>query len=280
MHTEKKRRQLFLIGAASLITSIALFALSALVDFSAGLLALCAILWFVVWRVSVALLKERASTEVRVDDVHNSYDPIIRTLTSALGLRDSITVDQAQRVAELASALGRQLGLRTEQIRLVEKSAILHDIGKMGIAEDVLSRDGSLSERDWAEMKRHPELGFRIFGEIESLSDIAEIVHAHHERFDGQGYPRGLKGEEIPLGSRIFAVADAYAAMTADRPYRKKMSHEMALKEVVRNSLTQFDPQVVRAFLEADENSLLTGRAASEPSENGVPLALPSELWP
>ena len=129
-------------------------------------------------------------------------------------------------------------------------------------------------------MRRHAQLGHQIFSSIESLNDIAEIIQAHHERFDGQGYPGGLSGEEIPLGARIFAVADAYGAMTSDRPYRKKISHEMALKEIVRNSLTQFDPSVVRAFLEADEHGLLVGKARGESSTNGADMPLPSEAFP
>src|SRR5712691_9756942 len=183
MEKNVNRRQLFLIGAASLITSIALFALAAFMNVQAALLALCALLWLAVWRVSFVLRKVRAITEARVDEVHNSYDPIIRTLTCALGLQESITVEQAQRVADIAAALGRQMNLRKEQIRLVEKAAILHDIGKMGIAQDVLSRDGVLTETDWTEMRRHAELGHQIFSSIDSLNDIAEIIQAHHERF-------------------------------------------------------------------------------------------------
>lgn len=280
MQTKVKRGHLFLIGVGSLITSIALFALSAFMNFEAALLALCALLWLAVWRVSFVLRRVRATTEARVDEVHNSYDPIIRTLTCALGLQESITVEQAQRVADIAAALGRQMNLRKEQIRLVEKAAILHDIGKIGIAQDVLSRDGTLSEEDWTEMRRHAEFGHQVFSSIDSLNDIAEIVQSHHERFDGQGYPNGLVGEEIPLGARIFTVADAYAAMTSDRPYRKKISHEMALKEIVRNSLTQFDPIVVRAFLEAAEHGLLSAKSRGESSTNGLDTPLPSEAFP
>ena len=126
-------------------------------------------------------------------------------------------------------------------------------------------------------MKRHPELGHRILGEIDTLKDAAEIILCHHERIDGQGYPHGLKGEEIPLGARIFAVVDAYVAMTTSRPYRKTMPHEIAVKEILRNSLSQFDPQVVRAFLEVVEREL------PQPKEqNGAgddpPVPIPSEV--
>ena len=106
-------------------------------------------------------------------------------------------------------------------------------------------------------MKRHPELGHQIINEIDFLRDAAEVIHAHHERYDGRGYPRGLKSEEIPLGARIFAVVDAYEAMTSHRPYRKTLPHRKAVEEIVRNANSQFDPEVVRAFLVAEKRGLL-----------------------
>ena len=108
---------------------------------------------------------------------------------------------------------------------------------------------------------RHPEVGHEILGQVTSLKGVAEVIHSHHERFDGQGYPRGLKGDDIPVGSRIYAVVDAYAAMTSDRPYRKKMEHDIAVREIVRNSLTQFDPAVVEAFLEVVDSTAGSSKA-------------------
>ena len=189
----------------------------------------------------------------------SNYEAIISLLSGALGLQDSVTLSNSAKVSKLAVIVARQMRLPTDQIRLIEKAAILHDIGKLGIAEDVLGRQGSLNDQDWSEMKRHPQLGYEILCSISSLEDSAEIVWAHHERFDGQGYPRCLAGDDIPIGARIFAVVDAYVATTSGRPYRKTMSHAMAVKEIVRNALTQFDPEVVEAFLSADRQGLVNG---------------------
>ena len=127
--------------------------------------------------------------------------------------------------------------------------AVLHDIGKVGIKESVLQKAGPLTPEDWEEIKKHPEIGYRIAQNIPELSKIAEYILYHHERWDGTGYPRKLKAEEIPLLCRILAVGDAFDAMTSDRTYRKAMSKEMALEEIKRNAGKQFDPEVVRNFL-------------------------------
>jgi HD-GYP domain-containing protein (c-di-GMP phosphodiesterase class II) len=129
--------------------------------------------------------------------------------------------------------------------------AVLHDIGKVGIKESVLQKTETLTAEDWEEMKKHPEIGCRIAQNTPELGPIAEYILCHHERWDGQGYPQGLKGEEIPLLCRILAVADAYDAMTSDRTYRKALSREEAIEEIKRNAGTQFDPQIVEMFLES-----------------------------
>ena len=125
-------------------------------------------------------------------------------------------------------------------------------------------------------MRRHSEAGFQIAGQIPSLRESASIIRHHHERFDGQGYPQGLKGDEIPIGSRIFAVVDSYVAITSDRPYRKKLPHDLAVREIVRNSLTQFDPEVVAAFLQAEKQGHLTAR--SHPKEGVVRSPVSTEV--
>jgi putative nucleotidyltransferase with HDIG domain len=267
----------FWIGAAALATSAVLVGLAIVASLTLALVILSVILWGTLFGVTRALQRERSALHCHADELRNQYDPIIATLSGALGLQDGVTVGHGQRVSALAAAVAEQMGLRHEQIRLVEKAAILHDIGKIGIAEDVLSKTGTLTEQEWAQMRRHAELGYEVFNKIDSLSDIADIVHSHHERFDGQGYPRRIKGEEIPLGARIFAVVDAYVAMTSSRPYRKKLSHDMAVQEIVRNSLTQFDPQVVRAFMEANETGLLTPVNRGEHAGNGQLRAVASE---
>ncbi len=220
----------------------------------------------IVYVVLVVLIRRRfihpqqADAQHHVDELRRSYDSIVAVLCAALDLRDNVTHGHARRVSELASVVAWQMGLRKEEERRIEKAAVLNDIGKMGVADAVLAKPGPLDDAEWAEMKRHPELGYRMLKGIDFLKDAAEIVYAHHERYDGAGYPRGLKGDEIPLGARIFAVVDAYDAMTSHRPYRKARPHQKAVEEVVRNSGIQFDPDVVRAFLEAERQGLLVER--------------------
>jgi len=128
---------------------------------------------------------------------------------------------------------------------------LLHDIGKIAIDEQILNNPGKLSEDDWNQMKKHPEIGYRILSTVNDMSEMAEYVLAHHERWDGAGYPKGLKGEEIPLKARIIALADAYDAMTSDRAYRKAIDMEAALTEIRKNAGTQFDPKLAEIFVSA-----------------------------
>lgn len=208
----------------------------------------------------------------------SNYEAIISMLSGALGLQDSMTLSNSTRVSMLVAVVAHEMRLPNAQIRLIEKAAIVHDIGKLGIAEAVLGKHGTLNEQDWSEMKRHPQLGYEILCSIESLTDSAEIVWAHHERFDGQGYPRSLVGDDIPIGARIFAVVDAYVAMTSGRPYRKTMSHETAVKEIVRHAITQFDPEVVQAFLSADRQGLVNGNPAADSPPQTADAPVPSEV--
>jgi HD-GYP domain-containing protein (c-di-GMP phosphodiesterase class II) len=211
----------------------------------------------------VVLMRDRLSHRLNsgpaqhAQDLRASYDSIVSVLCAALDLRDNVTTGHARRLSEIASVVAWQMGLRKEQLRQIEKAAILHDIGKIGVADAVLSKAGPLDDSEWTEMKRHPELGYQILSRIDFLRDAADVVFAHHERHDGDGYPRGLKGAEIPIGAQIFAVADAYDAMTTHRPYRRAFPHRRAVDEIVRNAGTQFDPDVVRAFLEAERRGLL-----------------------
>jgi HD-GYP domain-containing protein (c-di-GMP phosphodiesterase class II) len=221
----------------------------------------------------------RADVQRRVDEVRSNYDSIVAVLCAALDLRDDIAHGQARRVSELASVVAWQMGLRKEQVRRIEKAAMLHNIGKIGIADAVLAKPGPLDDAEWAEMKRHPELGYHMLQGIDFLKDAAEIVYAHHERYDGSGYPRGLREDSIPLGARIFAVVDAYDAITSYRPYRKAQPHRKAVEEIVRNSGTQFDPEVVRAFLEAEKQGLLDdsrGRRARGTGETAAEVGAPA----
>jgi len=195
--------------------------------------------------------------------LHQSYDAILQVLSSALDLRDRATEGHSRRVAQLTAVIAEQAGLPKEDIELIEHAGILHDIGKIGVLDSVLSKPGPLTEGEWEEMRRHPCLGYRIIQGVSFLQEAAQIVHAHHERYDGQGYPRGLAGEDIPLGARLFSVADAYDAMTSNRPYGNVLSHREAVNEIVRNSGTQFDPLAVQAFLTAEGRGLIPVALAS-----------------
>ena len=174
---------------------------------------------------------------------------VVEVLSTALEIRDKMTHSHSRRVARMAAAVAKQLGLSQHEVLEIEYAAALHDIGKIGVADNILRKAEPLEPEEWKEMRRHSELGYEILKGIDFLSNAAEIVFAHHERYDGTGYPRGLVAEEIPLGSRVFAAVDAFDAMTSRRPYREAMGREAAALEVARNSGTQFDPQVVEAFL-------------------------------
>jgi diguanylate cyclase (GGDEF)-like protein len=174
---------------------------------------------------------------------------VVDVLSTALDVRDRMTHRHARRAARMAAFLAREMQLSEHDILEVEYAAALHDIGKIGVADEILRKAEPLNSEEWREMRRHSELGYQILNGIDFLKDAAEIVYSHHEWFDGTGYPRGLAGEEIPLGARIFAVVDAFDAMTSRRPYRNAMPREVALMEIARNAGAQFDPMVVEAFL-------------------------------
>jgi len=174
---------------------------------------------------------------------------VVEVLSTALDIRDKMTHRHARRVARMAAGVAREMGLSEQQVLEIEYAAALHDIGKIGVADSILRKAAPLDEAEWKDMRRHSELGYEILKGIDFLRDAAEIVWAHHERYDGQGYPRGLAGEEIPLGARVFGVVDAYDAMTSRRPYRQAMSRDQACIEIAGNSGTQFDAAVVEAFL-------------------------------
>ncbi len=155
----------------------------------------------------------------------------------------------SKRVSEICQSIARTMGLEPEAISNLKTAGLMHDIGKIGIDEQILNKNEKLNETEWEEIKRHPEIGYRILSSVNEFSEIADSVLAHHERWDGKGYPRGLKGEEISLQARIIAFADAYDAMTSARTYSEALSDEEAINEIKRCSGTQFDPDIAQAFV-------------------------------
>jgi HD-GYP domain-containing protein (c-di-GMP phosphodiesterase class II) len=141
------------------------------------------------------------------------------------------------------------MGMTKQDIEQLTLISNLHDIGKIAIDDKILNKPGKLTEEEWRVMKRHPETGYRILASSPDYIEIAEDILSHHEKYDGTGYPRGLKGEKIPIRARIIAIADAYDAMTSDRPYRKKLDHAVAIQELIDNKGSQFDPKLVDIFL-------------------------------
>jgi putative nucleotidyltransferase with HDIG domain len=182
-------------------------------------------------------------------DLEKSYDVTLEALGDALDLKDAETEGHSKRVTAFTIAIARAMGLASDKIRVIARGAFLHDIGKMAIPDAVLRKPGPLTEDEIILMREHCYHGFQMLRKIPFLLDAAEIVHAHQERYDGTGYPRGLKGEGIPLGARIFAIADTLDAITSDRPYRAAQSLQAAKDEIVRWSGRQFDPAIVAIFL-------------------------------
>ena len=185
--------------------------------------------------------------------LERSYDITLEALGDALDLKDAETEGHCKRVTAFTIAIARAIGLSSEQIRVIARGAFLHDIGKMAIPDAILRKPGKLDPDEVAIMREHCYRGYQMLRKIPFLTEASEIVYAHQEKFDGTGYPRQIKGEEIPLGARIFAVADTLDAITSDRPYRAAQPIAHAREEIARFEGTQFDPAVVRVFLQMPE---------------------------
>src|SRR5438876_1064489 len=189
-----------------------------------------------------------------ISTLEKSYDITLEALGNALDLKDAETEGHSKRVTAFTIAIARAMGLSPDQIRVIARGAFLHDIGKMAIPDAILRKPGALDPDEVAIMREHCYRGFQLLKRIPFLGEASEIVYSHQERFDGTGYPRGLKKEEIPLGARIFSVADTLDAITSDRPYRPAQTVQAAKKEIERWSGRQFDPDVVKAFLSMPNN--------------------------
>jgi HD-GYP domain-containing protein (c-di-GMP phosphodiesterase class II) len=174
----------------------------------------------------------------------------IEALVQALEARDSYTKGHSERVNKYSMAIGRRLGLSEHALEILHDASLLHDIGKIGVYDRILLKPASLNAEEFALMKSHPDLAAGILSSLSFLEEHLPLIQHHHERQDGSGYPLGLKGDEIPLGARIIQVADTWDAMTSDRPYRRRMSTEVAVAELIKAANTQLDKDCVEAFIE------------------------------
>lgn len=206
----------------------------------------------------------------------NSYRSTLRALSAALGTRDQDTHGHTERVVAYSLRLGKELGLDREQMTSLEYGALLHDIGKIGVPDAILRKPAKLTEDEWSQMRMHPHHGKQIIRGIKFLEGAARVVFEHHEKWDGSGYPQGLRGSDIDLNARIFAVADAFDAIISNRVYRKGKSYAEAFAELNRCAGNHFDPQVVEAFhrVKAEEWEELGTQASEEErgfTENRLP---------
>jgi len=213
---------------------------------------LALIIWLYEGTLSRALsrlgseLNERKQAEF---ELSNAYDATITGWSKALDLRDKETEGHTQRVTDMTLQLAHNMGTETAELVYMARGALLHDIGKMGVPDRILFKPDSLTEDEWVIMRKHPDFAYEMLSPIGYLQNSLEIPFCHHEKWDGSGYPRHLKGDEIPLSARIFAVADVWDALTSDRPYRPAWSRENALTYIKEQSGRHFDPKVVDAFL-------------------------------
>lgn len=210
---------------------------------------LCNILSF---QVSLALANAQLyqKTQQALADLSHAYDATLKGWSQVLDMRDHITDQHTNRVAELAAALAIRMGIPNNELGHIHRGALLHDIGKMAIPDAILQKPGELSEAEQKIMQTHPEKAHKLLSQIDYLTPAMDIPYCHHEKWDGSGYPRGLKGKEIPLPARLFAVVDVYDALTTDRPYRQAWSREKALAHIREQSGKHFCPDVVKVFIE------------------------------
>ena len=200
--------------------------------------------------VSVSATAATSIENIRLQqNVLDSYKSTIKALAAAIDAKDPYTCGHSQRVMEYALLAGTSIASLSEELAVIEYAGILHDIGKIGITDSVLTKSGPLTDGEWKLMRRHTIIGANILNEIPFLEEARKLILFHHERYDGNGYPEGLSGEEIPLGARLLAVADAFDTMTTNRSYRNALSKDYALEELHKCSGTQFCPIAVNAFV-------------------------------
>ena len=193
------------------------------------------------------ILEEQIS--IAQNSIVHCYEGTVKALNLTIDAKDHYTYNHSNRVVKFSSALAKALGLSNYQTEKLELAAAIHDIGKIGVDEQILRKPGSLNLEEFEGIKKHPEIGARIVESVPFLKEAVPVILYHHERYDGKGYPKGLKAEQIPLGARIIIVADAVDSMMHDRPYRNRLMHEEVMSELSDNSGTQFDPKITDLIL-------------------------------
>jgi putative two-component system response regulator len=194
------------------------------------------------------LVDEREKLQQAHQHLLDAYDATIAGWSHAMDLRDRETEGHSQRVTELTLKLAKAFGIQENELTHIRHGALLHDMGKLGIPDSILQKPDQLTNEEWVVMRKHPQLAYELLYPIEYLRPALDIPYSHHEKWDGTGYPRGLKGEEIPLSARIFAIVDVWDAITSDRPYRPAYTIDQALSHIREQSGKHFDPQVVDVF--------------------------------
>lgn len=208
---------------------------------------------------ALSLLTISAEMEKLKESNLKMAEMMARTILKALDCKDHYTYGHSMRVAYFSLVTGKEMGLTEDELKELELAAIFHDIGKIGTPDQVLNKPSRLTEEEFMVMKQHPELSYTILSEYPIFEKIAHYARHHHERYDGRGYPSGLKGEDIPLFSRIILIADTFDAMTSTRVYRKGLDHEVAFEELRQFTGSQFDPKCVAAFIEGMAKEDLKG---------------------
>lgn len=203
-----------------------------------------------------ALKSKTFALNSALKDLQLHRDTTLEALVRALDAREHETGCHSARVQGYAVTLAEKLGFKGDRMANLARGALLHDIGKIGVSDQILLKKGKLDQNEWAQIKQHPSIGYEIVKGVSFLGGASALIISHHERFDGTGYPNGIKGVDVPLEARMFAVIDTYDAMTSDRPYRKALTPEIAREEIIRCSGSQFDPQIVESFLEIPQSIL------------------------
>ncbi|HVP55185.1 MAG TPA: HD domain-containing phosphohydrolase [Candidatus Eisenbacteria bacterium] len=205
-------------------------------------------------RANADLKRAMSELEGAMHELERSYDITLEALGDALDLKDKETEGHSKRVTAFTIAIARAMELPSNQVRVIARGAFLHDVGKMAIPDAILRKPGRLTPEEQMLMREHALLGYQMLRKIPFLREAAQIVYCHQERYDGSGYPRGLKGDQIPVGARIFAVADTFDAITSDRPYRAAQSIPAARHEIQKHAGHQFDPEVVETFMSISDD--------------------------